>query len=156
MGGIASDKKLEERARRMALRRDLGNRAPAAAKSTRGCGGAYLVAHACFACRKSFKVAPRPARELRCPCCSAALYEMGRAFKAPPSRNLAQWKKVQALYAAGFRFFSYRGNDGPPLPSQYSQVAAFVRDYPEHPLRIAPARQGRPLSPRPAPARAGM
>ena len=33
---------------------------------------------------------------------------MGRSFKAPPARDAEQWGKVQALYNAGFRFFSYR------------------------------------------------
>jgi hypothetical protein len=62
---------------------------------------------------------------------------MGRSFKAPASRDLEQWAKVQALYEAGFRFFSYRSFDCPPLPVRLSQVEAFIRDNPNHPMRVA-------------------
>ena len=65
------------------------------------------------------------------------MHEMGRSFKAPPSRDLEQWAKVQALFAAGFRFFSYRSFSCPPLPKRLSEVAAFIRDNPRHPLRVA-------------------
>jgi hypothetical protein len=61
---------------------------------------------------------------------------MGRSFKAPPAKDLAQWAKVQALFAAGFRFFSYRSTSGPPLPDRPADVEAFIRDNPEHPLRV--------------------
>ena len=96
----------------------------------------YLIAHACFACRKSFKRAPRSGSGVTCPNCGDALHEMGRSFKAPPAKDLEQWAKVQALYNAGFRFFSYRSVDGPPLPVKLSEVEAFVRDNPNHPLRV--------------------
>jgi hypothetical protein len=61
---------------------------------------------------------------------------MGRALRAPSSRDLEQWKKVQALHAAGFRFSSYR-RLCPALPARYSQVAALIGDNPVHPLRVA-------------------
>jgi hypothetical protein len=100
-------------------------------------GPRYLIAHACFDCRKSFKVAPRPEFTATCPSCRGPLHEMGRSFKAPPAKDLEQWAKVQALYNAGFRFFSYRSTSGPPLPSKLSEVEAFIRDNPAHPLRVA-------------------
>jgi hypothetical protein len=62
---------------------------------------------------------------------------MGRSFKAPPVKDTEQWAKVQALYNAGFRFFSYRSALGPPLPALLSEVEAFIRDNPAHPLRVA-------------------
>jgi hypothetical protein len=62
---------------------------------------------------------------------------MGRSFKAPPARDLEQWAKVQALFAAGFRFSSYRSTSGPPLPGRLADVEAFIRDNPVHPLRVA-------------------
>ena len=127
--------KPSEKARRTALRQDAGNR-PAPAPKVAAVAPAYLVAHACFACRKSFKVAPRSTAAV-CPDCGGPLHEMGRSFKAPAARNAEQWAKVQALYKAGFRFFSYRGIDCPPLPARLSQVEAFVRDNPDHPLRVA-------------------
>ena len=127
----------DEKVRRMALRRDAGNRLPSAPKPARNTSGSYLVAHACFTCRKSFKIAPRPEFKAACPNCGGAAHEMGRSFKAPPSRNLAQWAKVQALYEAGFRFFSYRTFNCTPLPDRLSQVEVFIRDNPDHPFRVA-------------------
>ena len=97
----------------------------------------YLIAHACFMCRKSFKVAPRGDSTASCPQCGGSLHQMGRSFKAPPAKDAEQWAKVKALYEAGFRFFSYRSVDAPPLPKRLSDVAAFIRDNPKHPLRIA-------------------
>jgi len=99
-------------------------------------GPKYLIAHACFACRKSFKVAPRKQAPV-CPNCAAELHEMGRSFKAPAAKNTEQWAKVEALYNAGFRFFSYRSFECAPLPSRLSQVAAFIAANPAHPLRVA-------------------
>lgn len=120
----------------MALRRDTGNR-PAPSPAPSPTPAAYLIAHACFACRKSFKIAPRPQQRSRCPCCAGVTHEMGRSFKAPPARNREQWRKVQALYEAGFRFFSYRSFDAPPLPARLRHVEAFIRDNPAHPMRVA-------------------
>jgi hypothetical protein len=97
----------------------------------------YLIAHACFDCRKSFKVAPRPDSVAVCPSCGGIIYEMGRSFKAPPAKDIEQWSKVQALFAAGFRFFSYRSTSGPSLPDRLADVEAFIRDNPAHPLRVA-------------------
>lgn len=121
----------------MALRRDAGNRLPPVPKPVRSTSGSYLIAHACFACRKSFKIAPRSELKAACPNCGGAIHEMGRSFKAPPSRNLGQWAKVQVLHEAGFRFFSYRTFNCPPLPDRLSQVEAFIRDNPDHPFRVA-------------------
>jgi DNA-directed RNA polymerase subunit RPC12/RpoP len=97
----------------------------------------YLIAHACFVCRKSFKVAPRGDSSAVCPACGSALFLMGRSFRTPPMDNVDQWAKVEALYKAGFRFFSYRSVDGPPLPARLADVDAFIRDNPTHPLRVA-------------------
>ena len=123
-----------EKSRRMALRRDLANREPSPPKvqST----GQYLVAHACFTCRKSFKLAPREAIAI-CGACGDELHEMGRSFKAPRAKDTEQWEKVQALCAAGFRFFSYRSFSCAPLPSKLSEVEAFIREHPLHPMRVA-------------------
>jgi len=64
---------------------------------------------------------------------------MGRSFKAPAARDKEQWLKVQALYQAGFRFFSYRSLDCPPLPQRLADVEAFILDNPAHPLRVGEA-----------------
>lgn len=124
-----------EKSRRMALRRDAGNRAPATPKVAKP-SASYLVAHACFDCRKSFKVAPRDIPVI-CANCGGELHEMGRSFKTPAARDTEQWAKVQALYNAGFRFTSYRSHPCAPLPAKLSEVAAFVAEHPDHPMRVA-------------------
>lgn len=99
----------------------------------------YLIAHACFSCRKSFKVRQRKESAPICPQCSEELHWMGRTFRAPALRNSEQWRKVQSLYAYGFRFFSYRSYpDAPQLPERFREVAAFVAANPTHPFRVAP------------------
>lgn len=127
-----------EKSRRMALRRDVGNRHPSSPKAASMSDGSYRVAHACFSCRKSFKIAPRQ-QSAKCPNCGGQLHQMGRSFKAPAIRDTEQWAKVEALYNAGFRFFSYRSFDCPPLPAKLSEVEAFIRDNPEHPFRVSGA-----------------
>lgn len=123
--------------RRREQRRAAGNRA-VREPEPRASGPVYLMAHACFRCRKSFKVPPRAEGSARCPQCGGDLYAMGRSFKAPPRRSIEQWRKVQSLYAHGFRFFSYRSYPGAPrLPERFREVAAFVASHPVHPFRIA-------------------
>ncbi len=69
--------------------------------------------------------------------CNRQLHEMGRFFKAPAGKDTEQWAKVEALYNAGFRFFSYRSFDCPPLPGRLSEVKAFIRNNPKHPMLVA-------------------
>ena len=131
-----------EKWHRMAVRRATGSRAPAKPKRRVASAESYLVAHACFACRKSFKVHPRQDTKSVCPQCSSELYCMGRSFRAPALSNTEQWRKVQALYAHGFRFFSYRSYpDAPHLPERFREVAVFVAANPVHPFRVAPPNQ---------------
>jgi len=129
--------KSDEKFRRMALRRDADNRIPSPDKLAAS-SGRYLVAHACFECRKSFKIVSRP-EPAKCSGCGGTLHWMGRSFKAPAARDKEQWAKVQALHQAGFRFFSYRSHDCPPLPSRLAEVEQFIRDNPRHPFRVGGA-----------------
>lgn len=128
-----------EKQRRMELRRKLGFRAipdwPLSAAPRRG--PKYLIAHACFECRRSFKATPREGHQAVCPRCKGPMFEMGRSFKAPASRDREQWLKVQVLYAAGFRFFSYRSYSCPALPARLSEVESFIEAHPNHPFRVA-------------------
>jgi len=126
----------EEKQRRMTLRRKTGNRKiPETPKSYRG--PEYLVAHACFICRKSYKLAQRDGGTPVCPECSGQLNEMGRSFKVPPNKNIEQWEKVEALYKHGFRFYSFRSYpDAPPLPEKLSEVETFVKNNPNHPFKV--------------------
>src|SRR5690606_39640833 len=94
------------KADRMELRRKTGSRAspdPGGPQS-RAKGPRYLVAHACFSCRLSFKRATRDdGSSPQCPNCGSPMARMGRGFKAPLRRNADKWKAVELLHAAGFR-----------------------------------------------------
>lgn len=118
----------------MALRRRLGSRRSPGPPRPRPFGPEYLVQHACFACRKGYKVVPRDDGRPTCPNCGGEMHEMGRAFRAPKRKDAEQWVKVQALYAHGFRFSRY-GGEYEPLPSRLRDVGAFVERNPDHPLR---------------------
>lgn len=125
-----------EKSRRMDFRRTNGTRAfghPLKGLSTKT--RAYLVAHACFDCRSTFKKPPAAAANQaghKCPRCKSALHEMGRSFRAPAKNDLDGWKKIQALYAHGFWFFSYRSFENcPRLPERFRDVEPFVRGLPQ-------------------------
>ncbi|MFN6568866.1 hypothetical protein [Dendronalium sp. ChiSLP03b] len=129
----------EEKNRRMEIRRDIGNRQITTdSPITTYYSYPYLVAHACFSCQKSFKLTYQKdcEKERICPECGKAVYLMERAFKTPKRSDDEQWKKVQKLYALGFRFQSY-GRDYEPLPERLQEVDTFVESYPEHELRVA-------------------
>src|SRR3982751_1460370 len=99
-------------------------------------GENYLVEHlvpfACFACRKSFK-RPQSWNSLhrKCPHCGGAAIMLDQKFKAPRTSDLKQWRKVQALVEAGFRFgtvsrHEYKGAYSyAKYPEKLSEVAAF-------------------------------
>ena len=126
-----------EKRRRMTTRREIGNRVVIAERSDETVPIApYLIAHACFSCRRSLKCNPAPDSTRRvCPSCEGPLYQMGRSFKAPRRSAVRQWEKVQTLYAHGFRFFSYRSYDCAPLPETLRDVEQFLRDNPRHPFK---------------------
>jgi hypothetical protein len=122
-----------EKARKTAVRRAIGNRRdPQPVVLPRG--PEYLIAHACFECRKSWKV--RADTGAVCPQCAAPLHEMGRAFKAPKKPDVEQWQKVEALWRAGFRFWSIWSTEVEPLPDGLRDVDDFIRRNPDHPARL--------------------
>lgn len=95
----------------------------------------YLVAHACFECRKSWK--RHPETQAPCPQCGSPLHWMGRSFKAPKHHDREQWCKVEALWGQGFRFNTYGMPAGvEALPERLRDVEGFVRRNPRHPARI--------------------
>jgi DNA-directed RNA polymerase subunit RPC12/RpoP len=125
-----------EKTRRMDIRRRSGNRRPPEPRVPTP-RVEYLVSHACFDCRKSFKIAPRDEGAV-CPQCAGQLHEMGRSFKAPKVGDTEQWQKVEKLWRAGFRFFSYRSHPGAePLPERLRDVDDFMARNPDHPFRVA-------------------
>jgi len=103
-------------------------------------GPAYRIAHACFDCRKSFKIEVNfgePTEEHKCPQCGSRLEYMGRSFRSPKTRDADQWKKVEKLIRAGFVFSSYRQfPDAEPMPDTLCEVDAFIDRNPKHPMRI--------------------
>lgn len=122
---------------RMELRREIGNRkAPNPFVPPSHRGPEYLIAHACFECRKSWKLERREGVAPVCPQCGELTHEMGRAFKAPKRSDAEQWKRVEALWRAGFRFWSVRNTDVEPLPDRLHEVGDFIRRNPDHPARL--------------------
>ena len=122
---------------RMDLRRQIGNRKVKAPVLRHAPARTYVVAHACFACRKSFKLPLLDGTTHRCPQCAGILFEMGRSFKAPSAIDREQWDKVQGLYALGFRFWSYGRGQPPKLPGRLKDIPLFVAAHPNHPSRTA-------------------
>ncbi|WAC48435.1 hypothetical protein OVA03_00435 [Asticcacaulis sp. SL142] len=117
---------LSEKARRMELRRVSGFRQQPQLTATVP-AASYLVAHACFKCRRSFKINAGflELREAACPMCRRPLAWMARSFKAPKSSDLKQWKKVEMLWNAGVRFHSYGGLE--KLPETLKEVPSFLQ-----------------------------
>ncbi len=122
----------------MELRRDNGTREVKAIQApSYHKGPEYLIAHACFPCRKSFKMIPLDGDEShKCPECSGIVFEMGRNFSAPKKTDDKQWKKVFRLYSAGFRFIGSGFHDSEKLPDNLSDVDSFLERNKEHYLRI--------------------
>ena len=121
---------------RMELRKAIGNRVMAGLDVPPDHRGPeYLVAHACFDCRKSWKVPEE--RAGTCPQCGKSANWMGRAFKAPKNTDVDQWRKVEALWRAGFRFLPNTGRrEVEPYPEQFRDIAKFIADNPTHPFRM--------------------
>lgn len=91
----------------------------------------YLVHFACFRCRRSFKRSVEPEVKdyvKRCPHCGGRALDLGRRFKPPKADDLAQWKKVRLLVAAGF-FFQHVYDEKTrqvPYPETLEEARAFV------------------------------
>lgn len=129
----------EEKLRRMELQKENGTRVITPHENpSEFRGPEYLIAHACFNCRKSFKQPVENSETDRtCPECSSPIYEMGRSFKAPKSSDLKQWMKVRLLYAEGFRFFGCGSRGGEKLPKNLVDLEQFLKENPAHPLKVA-------------------
>ncbi|WP_444901268.1 hypothetical protein ACJJIG_16520 [Microbulbifer sp. SSSA007] len=132
-----------EKHRRMKLRKATGTRvinSPEPVPFHRG--PEYLVAHVCFNCRKSYKrpveySGKKATRCHPCPGCGECMHEMGRSFKAPKAVDKRQWRKVQILFAAGFRFISCGSHEGAKLPAELSELEGFLINNQVHPLKVA-------------------
>ena len=134
----------EEKRRRMQIRKDVGNR-PLSEEALKATGEIpkqrfpdYLVAHACFTCRKSFKYPVEDkftvSSSKSCPQCGADIFAMGRSFKAPKKSDKNQWLKVEKLRHAGFMFHT-NTYESAGYPKRLKEVAAFIRDNPNHKFR---------------------
>jgi hypothetical protein len=62
---------------------------------------------------------------------------MGWSFHVPGRDDVDEWTKVELLYSRGFRFFSSGFGQYPPLPEHLRDVEAFLKEHPNHPLRVA-------------------
>ena len=62
---------------------------------------------------------------------------MGRSFKAPKRTDDEQWKKVEKLWRAGFRFPTNTGwYEVAPYPERLREVDEFISQNPDHPFRV--------------------
>ncbi len=121
----------------MEIRRRTGTRQPRPPVSvTQHRWPRRLIANACFRCCVSFKRRPLEAgrRPHTCPNCGGDALKMGRSFKAPKRSDLKQWRKVELLWTAGYRFWGR--SKAPPLPARRNAVEAFIRANPRHPNRL--------------------
>ena len=124
------------KAERMEIRKDIGNRAVGGFDPpTRERSAEYLTAHACFACRKSWKLAENSTAI--CPQCGGDAHRMGRSFKAPKRTDIEQWTKVERLWRAGFRFPTNTGwREVEAYPERLSEVDEFIAANGDHPFRV--------------------
>ena len=100
-------------------------------------GPDYLVAFACFDCHKSFKKRPAPKSEYKCPQCSGVMAHMGRSFKAPRKSDRKQWKKVERLWSAGYRFHTNTSRQEiSPYPRFLRETDEWIAKNPRHPFRL--------------------
>jgi hypothetical protein len=100
------------------------------------CGPECLWPHACFDCRKSWKLSEHATG--KCPECAGPLHFMGRAFKVPKKSDDEQWAKVRALWEAGFRFMNHtRWREAEAFPERLRDVEEFIRRNPKHLFRVA-------------------
>ena len=90
----------------------------------------YLLPHACFHCRKSFKK-PQNQEPRLCPQCGSGLVQLNRKFSAPKTTDVEQWKKVEFLVAHGFRFQSVyeQREDGGKYKVDYPTTLAEARTF---------------------------
>ena len=95
----------------------------------------YTSPHACFDCRKSYKIAFRSTAP-KCPHCGSELWEMGRSFKAPMRVDREQWLKVQSLREAGYYFAFTTDRHHPPYPERLRDLDRFMAENPCHAYRI--------------------
>ena len=135
----------DEKRRRMQIRKNVGNR-PLSDEALKATGKIpkqrfpdYLVAHACFNCRKSFKYAVEDKYSVSysklCPQCGTDLFLMGRSFEAPKKSDKKQWLKVEKLRRAGFMFHT-NTYEMAGYPKKLGEVDLFLRNNPNHRFRI--------------------
>ncbi|WP_052351623.1 hypothetical protein [Deinococcus pimensis] len=87
----------------------------------------YKTHYACFACRKTFKATDRKQHGARKPCpqCGVTMTVMGKDFKAPPRKDVTQWRKVELLAAHGLVFGSC-GCSGPGYAPRTLEAARLL------------------------------
>ena len=123
-----------EKHRRTALRLTGGARAYRPKNAPSG-GPRYFGPYICFKCSKSFKRAVTLGLPDKvCPDCGGVAVGVSRNFKAPPKDARAEWKVVEYLVRAGFRFQHIRDPKTglqihDPYPRNMRSAKEFVRIY---------------------------
>lgn len=127
------------KAARAQLRREVGARRlpPITGSRPRPRGPKFLIAHACFGCRLSFKRAPLAAEHAHvCPNCAGSVLEMGRGFKAPTRREIERWFVLESLRRRGYMFPSSTQRSAAPYPTRARDLERFFAEHSQHPFRI--------------------
>ena len=94
----------------------------------------------CFGCRKSWSTTYKRWRRCRidsdnpvyCPECHEPLVGLGRFFEPPKKSNIRQWRKVEAIFRAGFDFASDAMPENPSMTTTvFSDVMRRMRQSPD-------------------------
>ena len=90
---------------------------------------AYLQHYVCFECRKTFKKPFTTSDQYLCPQCRLPMTNMGTDFKAPPQKDLKQWRKAEILAREGILFFPSHANNLPGnRPAILKDLPQFLRE----------------------------
>ena len=55
-------------------------------------------------------------------------------LRVPKRNNIEQWKKIEQLFLAGYRF-PMTSDQAPRYPDKLSEVRSFIEENPNHPFR---------------------
>jgi len=80
----------------------------------------------CLPCRRVIKVPRWRWQDTRCPECRALMRWAGFGFRAPRREARDQWRKLQILLQAGYRFWRETGRHQRPEIKTLAQTKRFV------------------------------
>jgi uncharacterized Zn finger protein (UPF0148 family) len=103
----------------------------------------YLVAFACFKCRRAFKHPLIQGEwERICPVCKGTEYAMGRKFRSPAKDKILEWKIIELITIRGYwgDFQSATGRRI-PFPKTMEKAKEFLEEIDRQKLLAARIRK---------------